>query len=112
MERLCEACRQPIDLFDVLSPGPRHRRPSPGSYFVAQGCPSCRGSGLLQLVPVFEFLGAGPENGIQIPAGGAAGHRRESARRGRATLFDAGLGKASLGIVDVREPLRLLLHEC
>jgi len=112
MERLCDACRRPVDLFDVMSPGPRHRQPPPGSYFVGQGCPSCRGSGLLQLVPVFEFIGTGPEHGILPSPGGAAALRRESAWQGRTTLFRAGLKKASLGIVDVREPLRLLLHEC
>ncbi len=112
MERLCDACRRPVDPFDVMSPGPRHRQPSPGSYFVAQGCPSCRGSGLLRLVPVLEFLGTGPENGIVPSPGGAAALRRGGALLGRRTLFSAGLGQASLGIVDIREPLRLLLHEC
>ncbi|OLC55980.1 MAG: hypothetical protein AUH92_01060 [Acidobacteria bacterium 13_1_40CM_4_69_4] len=112
MERLCDACRRPVDLFDVMSPAPRHRRPLPGSYAVAQGCLSCRGSGLLQLTPVFEFLGAARESETFLPHWQAAALRRDSARQGRKTLFLAGLGKASVGIVDVREPLRLLLHEC
>jgi len=112
MERLCDSCRRPVDLLDVMSPVPRHRRPLPGSYAVSQGCPSCRGSGLLQLTPVLEFLGPGPAGEMFPSHPQGAALRRDSVRRGRNTLFLAGLAKASLGIVDVREPLRLLLHEC
>ncbi len=111
MERLCGACARPFDLHDLLSPWPAHRRPYPGNYFTSQGCDACRGSGQIRLEPVFEFL---PGTWLHLagrePARAAA-LRAIAAREGRMTLFHAGLRRAADGTVDVKEPLRLLLHE-
>jgi len=112
MERLCDVCRRPVDLFDVLMPAPRHRRPSPGSYSTAPGCSSCRGSGLHHRVPVYDFIDSAGVTSMLAGRVGAAALRRDNVARGGRTLFLAGLDKASQGIVDVREPIRLLLHEC
>lgn len=111
MERLCGACARPFDLHDLLSPWPAHRRPYPGSYFTSQGCDACRGSGQIRLEPVFEFLpGAWLHLAGREPAR-AALLRGRAAREGRMTLFHAGLRRSAVGVVDVKEPLRLLLHE-
>ncbi len=111
MEELCSACRRPVDLLEMMASAPLHRRPLPGSYGAAQGCASCRGSGVLRLQPVFEFLLASAQDGLFMPHISAATLRQDRARKGERTLFLAGLGKAAAGLVDVREPLRLLLHE-
>ena len=111
MEQLCRACARPYDLHDLLSPWPPHRRPSPGAYATAQGCAGCRGSGQLRLGPVFEFLPVSPEDRSFRP-GLAAGRLRERrAREGKVTLLHAALREAAAGAIDVKEPLRLLLHE-
>ncbi len=112
MERLCDVCRRPVDLGDLLTPAPRHRRPPAGSYCVAPGCSSCRGSGLLRLTPVCDAVDGGRILPMASAQGGAAALRRDSAAWGERTLFLAGLDKAAQGLVDVREPIRLLLHEC
>ena len=111
MEELCQACRRPVDLLDWMAPAPPYRRPPPGSYGAARGCASCRGSGTLRLQPVFEFLPASSEDGPAMPHESPAALRRDWVRKGEQTLFLAGLRKAAAGLVDVREPLRLLLHE-
>jgi hypothetical protein len=110
LERLCADCRHPFDLHDLLSPGPRHRRAGPGAYSLAQGCPSCRESGVLELEPVYEFL---PGERILSfrPTLEAAAMRDLCAHEGMPTLFHAALQEAAVGRIDVREPLRLLLHE-
>jgi type IV pilus assembly protein PilB len=111
MERLCVACRRPVDPFEFLLEEPRHRRPPKGEYGVSQGCTSCRTSGLLLWEPVFEFLQSSPGGDLLMPEMTARARRVDRARRGMDTLFLAGLAKAAAGIVDAREPLRLLLHE-
>ncbi len=110
LERLCDSCRHPFDLHDLLSPGPPHRVAGPGRYFLTQGCASCRESGVIDLEPVFEFL-PGPLARSFPPSADAPSMRERCARDGMNTLFHAGLQQAAAGAVDVREPLRLLLHE-
>ncbi len=111
MEQLCRSCARPYDLYELLAPWPRHRRPLPGSYFAGQGCASCRGSGAQRLEPVFEFLPLLPGE-IPLQSGGLAGVLRERrAVQGSPTLFQSALRRAAAGSLDVREPLRLLLHE-
>jgi type II secretory ATPase GspE/PulE/Tfp pilus assembly ATPase PilB-like protein len=110
LERLCQGCRHPYDLNELLSPAPRHRKAGPGTYYVAQGCPSCRESGVLELEPVYEFL---PGERILSfrPTVEAAAMRDLCALEGVPTMFHAALQEAAVGNIDVREPLRLLLHE-
>ena len=111
MEPLCLSCQRPVDPFELLPPAARHRRPPAGSYRVSEGCSSCRGSGLLLWQPVFEFLPHGHQEDTFQPRRFARDLRNERAARGLRTLFLSGLASAASGIVDVREPLRLLLHE-
>jgi len=111
MESLCPSCRRACDLQDLLSPGPRHRRAGPGPYFTAPGCPGCRGSGMLVLRPVFELLEVPEAGDLFRPGMTAAALRRSRAREGMETLVLAALRKSAEGLLDVREPLRLLLHE-
>lgn len=111
MERLCSVCARPFDLHDLLSPWPAHRRPFPGSYFTSQGCDACRGSGQVKLEPVFEFLPATWLHLAGREPARAGSLRSIAAREGRMTLFQAGLRRCAAGAVDVKEPLRLLLHE-
>jgi type II secretory ATPase GspE/PulE/Tfp pilus assembly ATPase PilB-like protein len=112
MERLCPACRRPADLRELLPPAPPRRRGiAPGPFFVGQGCAACRGSGTRVLEPLLELMAAVPGEPL-APAGASARDLRERhAAEGKDTLFLAGLRKASTGALDVREPLRLLLHE-
>ena len=111
MEPLCTSCRRPVDPFEFLPQAARHRRPLAGSYGISEGCPSCRGSGLLLWHPVFEFHSCLPPEDPLQPRGRARELRDDRASRGLNTMFLAGLAKAASGIVDVREPLHLLFHE-
>jgi type IV pilus assembly protein PilB len=110
LERLCRSCRRACELADILPPRAR-RLASDGALFVAQGCAACREGGILDLEPVAELLPA-PVGGLAAWSAAAAGElRRERAAAGLETLFLSGLRRALAGEVDVREPLRLLLHE-
>jgi type II secretory ATPase GspE/PulE/Tfp pilus assembly ATPase PilB-like protein len=111
MESLCSSCQRPVDPFEFLPPAARHQRPPAGSYAVSEGCPSCRGSGLLLWQPVYEFLSCLPPEDPFHPRRPARELRDDRATRGLNTLSLAGFARAASGMVDVREPLRLLLHE-
>ena len=111
MERLCASCRRPVDPLEFLLPAPRHRRPPAGAYGVSQGCASCRTSGQLVWQPIFEFLRPTQGEELLRPDVTARALREDRARLGMETILLAGLARAAAGIVDAREPLRLLLHE-
>ena len=111
MEPLCGSCRRPADPFEMLPAAAGHRRPPSGSYGVSEGCSSCRGSGLILWQPVFEFHPHRAEEDRFLAGLPARDRRAERAARGLGTLFLSGLAKAASGLVDVREPLRLLIHE-
>jgi hypothetical protein len=111
MESLCAFCRRPFDLLGLLSPGPRHRAIGAGPYYSSAGCARCRGSGVRVMEPVFEFLPLGRGAEFPRPGTSAALLREAFAGRGVQTLLGASLRKAAAAVVDVREPLRLLLHE-
>jgi type IV pilus assembly protein PilB len=111
MEPLCTSCQRPVDPFEFLPQVARHRRPAAGSYGVSEGCPSCRGSGLLLWQPVLELHARRPPEDLFQPRHSARDLRSDRGSRGLDTLFLAGLAKAASGIIDVREPLRLLFHE-
>jgi type II secretory ATPase GspE/PulE/Tfp pilus assembly ATPase PilB-like protein len=111
METLCSSCRVSYDLSDVLSATPRYQTLPSGSFWSGPGCASCRGSGVLKLEPVYEFLSAESGDGLFRPGTVAAALREERADDGMMILFHAALERASTGLLDVRDPLRLLLHE-
>lgn len=111
IETLCRACAMPYDLLDVVPPSPRYRAIPAGEFSAAAGCASCRGSGELSLQPVFEFLRPSPDGSLFRPGCRAPMLREDRLREGEGTLAMAALHKASVGQVDVREPLRLMLHE-
>ncbi len=111
METLCRSCGVPYDLLEVVPPSPRYRSIPAGEFSAAAGCVACRGSGVLNLQPVFEFLRPRPEEPLFRLGCRAPVLREKRLREGEATLLTAALQRASLGQVDVREPLRLMLHE-
>jgi len=111
VERICEHCRRRYDLLEefpnlIIDPG------GGGFYFANAGCRACRGAGVVDLEPAFEFLpgDAAIWERLTRPAL-AGGVRREGVRVGVKTLYASVLARAAAGEVDVREPLRLLLLE-
>ena len=110
MESLCGSCRRSIDLHEALSPAILGVAGS-GPFFFGPGCSSCRGSGFLNLETVCEFLPAEPGDSPFRAGREARALRQWHTNRGMRTLFQASLQKASDGVLDVREPLRFLLHE-
>ncbi len=111
MEPLCPSCRRPCDVADLLARAPWRPHPHDGEYAVSSGCRGCRGTTAPALLPVYEFLAAEPGERLFRPGTSAAALRAGRLRKGMKTLFVAGLEKAAAGLIDVREPLRLLLHE-
>jgi len=111
VERICQHCRRRYDLFEEFP----NLIPSPsdgGLYFANTGCRACRGAGVLDLEAAFEFLPGNPALAERIAASSAPETiRKEYARSGVKSLYSSLLARASAGEVDVREPLRLLLHE-
>jgi hypothetical protein len=111
IETLCRSCGVPYDLLEVVPPSPHYRAIPAGEFSAGAGCAACRGSGVLNLQPVFEFLRPLPDGSLFRRGCRAPVLREDRLRDGEATLVTAALHKASLGQVDVREPLRLMLHE-
>ncbi|HEU5320896.1 MAG TPA: hypothetical protein VFX28_08835 [Methylomirabilota bacterium] len=109
MERLCEPCRRPCDPAEILAAAGAGDAVAHGPFFMSEGCSACRGSGILALEPVFEFLDLPAGRGAPADAGGGAWGGRAAPQD--ATLFHAALRKAAAGVIDAREPIRFLLHE-
>jgi type IV pilus assembly protein PilB len=111
VERICEHCRRRYDLLEEFPNLISEPHPG-GLYFANTGCRACRGAGMVDLEPAFEFL---PGDAVlwdrltrpSLPGG----VRREGSRSGVKTLYASVLARAAAGEVDVREPLRLLLVE-
>ncbi len=111
VERICQHCRRRYDLFEEF-PNLIPNSSEGSLYFANTGCRACRGAGVLDLEAAFEFLPGNPALAERIAASSAhAAVRKEVARSGVKSLYSSLLARASVGEVDVREPLRLLLHE-
>jgi hypothetical protein len=110
VEAVCGGCRRPFDFGDLLDLVPEAGAARSGSYATAPGCDACRGSGRLDLVRVLEYLPLEREDLLR-PGRHAAALRDRQAEARRPTLLDAILSEAADGRVDVREVLRLLVHE-
>lgn len=107
---LCRACRLPFDPGGLLDQLPEAAAVRGGTFATSPGCSACRGSGWLDVIRVLEFLPL-QGDGLFRP-----GRRFDDLRAGfgvggRPTLFDAVLAEAADGRIDVREVLRMLVHE-
>jgi len=111
IETLCRSCGVPYDILEVVPPSPRYRAIPAGEFSTGVGCAACRGSGVLNLRPVFEFLRPRPGGSLFRRGCRAPMLREDRLREGESTLVMAALHEASRGEVDVRETLRLMLHE-
>jgi hypothetical protein len=110
LEAVCGVCRRGFDFGDLLDLVPDAGAARSGSYATAPGCDACRGSGRLDLVRVLEYLPLDREDLLR-PGRHRAALRDRQAEARRPTLLDAVLSEAADGRVDVREVLRLLVHE-
>ncbi|HZN02980.1 MAG TPA: hypothetical protein VFD06_05280 [Candidatus Polarisedimenticolia bacterium] len=110
VEAVCGGCRRSFDFGDLLDLVPEAGAARSGSFATAPGCGACRGSGRIDLVRALEYLPLGPD-ALDRPGRHAARLRAEQAEANRPTLLDAVLSEAADGRVDVREVLRLLVHE-
>lgn len=111
VERVCEHCRKRYDLQEEF-PNLLSGLNGAGLYFANTGCRACRGAGVTDLEPAFEFLPGDPAvaEPLAHPSIPEA-IRREQVQAGGKTLFASVMARAATGEVDVREPLRLLLYE-
>ncbi|HET8946596.1 MAG TPA: hypothetical protein VFQ07_06405, partial [Candidatus Polarisedimenticolia bacterium] len=109
LEAVCGVCRRPFDFGDLLDLVPEAGAARSGSYATAPGCDACRGSGRLDRVRVLEYLPLDRDDLLRPGRRAALRDRQAEARR--PTLLDAVLSEAADGRVDVREVLRLLVHE-
>ena len=110
VEATCAGCRRPFELGDLLDLVPEAGPARSGSFATSPGCGACRGSGRIDLVRALEYLPLGPDT-LDRPGKHAARLRAAQAEANRPTLLDAVLSEAADGRVDVREVLRLLVHE-
>jgi hypothetical protein len=110
VESVCGACRRPFDLGDLLDLVPEAGAVRSGSFATAPGCDACRGSGRIDLVRALEYLPLERDD-LARPGRHAAVLRSRQAEARRPTLLDGVLSEAADGRVDVREVLRLLVHE-
>ena len=111
VERICEHCRRRYDLLEEF-PNLMAEPTGGGLYFANTGCRACRGAGVVDLEPAFEFLPGDPAILERLTRPSlSGGMRREGIRSGVKTLYAGVLARAAAGEVDVREPLRLLQLE-
>jgi type II secretory ATPase GspE/PulE/Tfp pilus assembly ATPase PilB-like protein len=111
VERICEHCRRRYDLLEEF-PNLMAEPTGGGLYFANTGCRACRGAGVVDLEPAFEFLPGDPAIWERLTRPSLPGGiRREGIRSGVKTLYAGVLARAAAGEVDVREPLRLLQLE-
>ena len=110
LEALCRACRVPFDLGDLRPFLQEAAGAAGGGSWTAPGCSSCRRSGRLDLVRVGEFLPLGPGD-LARPGIRGRTLRRERLDAGHPVVAGAALRAAGEGRIDIREVLRLLVHE-
>ena len=111
VERICEHCRRRYDLLEEF-PNLMAEPSGGGLYFANTGCRACRGAGVVDLEPAFEFLPGDAAIWERLTRPSLPGGvRREGFRSGVKTLYAGVLARAAAGEVDVREPLRLLQLE-
>jgi type II secretory ATPase GspE/PulE/Tfp pilus assembly ATPase PilB-like protein len=111
VERICEHCRRRYDLLEEF-PNLLAEPSGGGLYFANTGCRACRGAGVVDLEPAFEFLPGDAAIWERLTRPSLPGGiRREGIRSGVRTLYAGVLARAAAGEVDVREPLRLLQLE-
>jgi type IV pilus assembly protein PilB len=111
VERICDYCRRRYDLLEEF-PNLLADLDTGGLYYANTGCRACRGAGVVDLEPAFEFLPGDLAVWERLTRPSLSGGiRREGMRSGVKTLYASILARAAAGEVDVREPLRLLLLE-
>jgi hypothetical protein len=105
---LCRACRLPFDAAGLLDGLREAAAVRGGTFATSPGCSACRGSGWLDVIRVLEFL---PRHGDELLRPGRRFDDLRAGAASRPTLLDAVLAEAADGRVDVREVLRMLVHE-
>ncbi|MBK8974933.1 MAG: Flp pilus assembly complex ATPase component TadA [Planctomycetes bacterium] len=104
---LCPSCREPID---PPSSAVRHFGSLPdGQYYTGRGCDSCRGTGYVGRIGIYELLVVSDDFSDLISRSPSLGELRRAAQKdGLMTLLSDGLRKASEGITSLDELLRVV----
>jgi len=114
VRRLCDRCKEATDLSEESL---RQLRISPEqakgkTFYQANGCNFCNGSGYLGRMPVFEFLPLGTQISKRMVEGAVESQIREMAReKGYGSLMDSAIKRMEDGLTTAEEVLRVSLLE-
>ncbi len=108
VRRICEHCKEPIDLNDEvlkrLKIEPEQSKDT--VFYHGQGCKTCRGTGYSGRLPIFEFLVMDDEIRDELIAGASESQiRAMSRRKGYGGLLQSGINKILQGLTTAEEVL-------
>ncbi len=105
VRRICEQCREPIELPEKLL---RRLNIDPkaedSTFYHGKGCPACNGTGYHGRMPIFEFFVLNDRLRRMILDGATESQLRDAARQaGYGGLLESGLARARKGLTTAEE---------
>jgi type IV pilus assembly protein PilB len=105
VRRICEQCREPIELPEKLL---RRLNIDPkaedSTFYHGKGCPACNGTGYHGRMPIFEFFVLNDHLRRMILDGATESQLRDAARQaGYGGLLESGLARARKGLTTAEE---------
>jgi type II secretory ATPase GspE/PulE/Tfp pilus assembly ATPase PilB-like protein len=106
VRRICEHCKEPVNFSDEIV---KRMKVSPeqlakAAFYQGKGCKSCRGTGYLGRLPIFEFLV--PDNDLREKITNRAPEaqiRGIARQRGYGGLLESGVKKILAGLTTPEE---------
>ena len=106
LPRLCSRCREETEAPAEMIEGIRDKRPEDLAFYTGAGCGSCADTGRAGRIAIFELLSLRFALRDLIARGTELRILHDEAQRqGMLTLQEDGIGKATQGLVDVRDVL-------
>ncbi len=110
MRKICEQCKEPIQIDDDVLKRLRFDAQEAKSVILyhGKGCPACHNSGYSGRVPIFEFLPMTREMRDKIATGaGEVEIRKMAHEKGFCDLLDSGVQRMKAGLTTAEEVLRV-----
>ena len=110
VRRICESCKQPVELSDEVLRRMRidRERAAGVTFYQGKGCPACGNTGYHGRLPIFEFLVVDGAISAQIIDGQSETQIRAAAhRKGYGDLLENGVRAVFQGLTTAEEVIRV-----